>query len=90
MPVPGATQMVFGPGPEGAASTLDAIVAVVNDDVITRRELETATAQIQQQMEQKKAPLPPRPLLESQVLERLILSQLQLRAAERNGVQEKP
>lgn len=86
LPVPGATQMVFGPGPEGAASTLDAIVAVVNDDVITRRELETATAQIQQQMEQKKAPLPPRPLLESQVLERLILSQLQLRAAERNGV----
>lgn len=86
LPVPGATQMVFGPGAEGAASTLDAIVAVVNDDVITRRELEAATAQIQQQMEQKKAPLPPRPLLESQVLERLILSQLQLRAAERNGV----
>lgn len=86
LPVPGWTQLVFGPGAEGATSALDAIVAVVNDDVITRRELEAATAQIQQQMEQKKAPLPPRPMLEKQVLERLILSQLQLRAAERNGV----
>lgn len=86
LPVPGQTQLVFGPGPEGATSTLDAIVAVVNDDVITRRELEAATAQIQRQLQQKKAPIPPRPVLESQVLERLILSQLELRAAERNGI----
>ncbi|MFZ1829209.1 MAG: peptidylprolyl isomerase [Candidatus Competibacteraceae bacterium] len=86
LPVPGQTQLVFGPGPEGATSTLDAIVAVVNDDVITRRELEAATAQIQRQLQQKKAPIPPQPVLERQVLERLILSQLELRAAERNGV----
>lgn len=86
LPIPGHTQMVFGPGPEGATSTLDAIVAVVNDDVITRRELEAATAQIQRQLQQKKVPIPPRPVLENQVLERLILSQLELRAAERNGI----
>ena len=84
--IPGQTQMVFGPGPEGATSALDTIVAVVNDDVITRRELEAATAQIQRQLQQKKVPMPPRPVLESQVLERLILSQLELRAAERNGI----
>ena len=86
LPVPGQTQLVFGPGPEGATSALDTIVAVVNDDVITRRELEAATAQIQRQLQQKKAPTPPRTVLESQVLERLILSQLELRAAERNGI----
>ena len=86
LPVPGQTQIVFGPGPEGATSTMDTIVAVVNDDVITRRELEVATAQIQRQMQQKKAPMPPRPALETQVLERLIMSQLELRAAERNGI----
>jgi peptidyl-prolyl cis-trans isomerase SurA len=86
LPVPGQTQLVFGPGPEGATSTLDVIVAVVNDDVITRRELETATAQIQRQLQQKKVPIPPRTVLENQVLERLILSQLELRAAERNGI----
>jgi hypothetical protein len=37
-------ELTFGPGPEGAGSTLDVIVAVVNDDVITRRELDAATA----------------------------------------------
>lgn len=86
LPISGWAQLVFGPGAEGTTSNLDAIVAVVNDDVITRRELETAVAQIQKQMVQKKAAVPPRALLEQQVLERLILGQLQLRAAERNGI----
>ena len=79
-------ELVFGPGPEGAGSTLDVIVAVVNDDVITRRELDAATIRIEAQLRQRKVPIPPRPVLEQQVLERLILSQLQLRTAERNGI----
>ena len=81
-----AEEMTFGPGPEAAGSTLDAIVAVVNDDVITRRELDAAVAQIEHQLQQKKVPIPPRPIVEKQVLERLILTHLQVRAAERNGV----
>jgi len=40
--ITGRAQLTFGPGPEGAGSTLDVIVAVVNDDVITRRELDAA------------------------------------------------
>lgn len=83
---PGRTELVFGPGPEGPGNALDAIVAVVNDDVITRRELDAATAQIERQLQQKKVQVPPRPILERQVLERLILLQLQARAAERNGI----
>lgn len=79
-------ELIFGPGPEGAGSTLDVIVAVVNDDVITRRELDAATIRIEAQLRQRKVPIPPRPVLEQQVLERLILSQLQLRTAERNGI----
>jgi len=79
-------EITFGPGPEAAGSALDAIVAVVNDDVITRRELDAAVAQIERQLQQKKVPIPPRPIVEKQVLERLILTQLQVRAAERNGV----
>lgn len=79
-------ELVFGPGPEGAGSTLDVIVAVVNDDVITRRELNAATTRIEAQLRQRKVPIPPRPVLEQQVLDRLILSQLQQRAAERNGI----
>ncbi|MCC8999782.1 MAG: peptidylprolyl isomerase [Candidatus Contendobacter sp.] len=84
--IPGRAQLTFGPGPEGAGNTLDVIVAVVNDDVITRRELDAATARIEAQLRQRKVPPPPRPVLEQQVLERLILNQLQLRAAERNGI----
>lgn len=83
---PGRTELVFGPGPEGPGNALDAIVAVVNDDVITRRELDAATAQIERQLQQKKVQVPPQPVLERQVLERLILLQLQTRAAERNGI----
>ena len=79
-------EITFGPGPEAAGSALDAIVAVVNDDVITRWELDAAVAQITRQLQQKKVPIPPRPIIEKQVLERLILTQLQVRAAERNGV----
>jgi peptidyl-prolyl cis-trans isomerase SurA len=85
-PAAGQTDLTFGPGPEAAGSALDAIVAVVDDDVITRRELDAATARIEAQLRQRKAPIPPRPVLEKQVLDRLILNQLQFRAAERNGI----
>lgn len=86
LPTASRADLAFGPGPEAAGSALDAIVAVVDDDVITRRELDAATARIEAQMRQRKAPVPPRPVLEKQVLDRLILNQLQFRAAERSGI----
>ncbi len=85
-PISGRADLAFGPGPEATGSTLDAIVAVVDDDVITQRELDAATARIEAQLRQRKVPIPPRPVLENQVLDRLILNQLQFRAAERNGI----
>jgi peptidyl-prolyl cis-trans isomerase SurA len=84
--VPAVAQLVFGPGPEAPGNALDAIVAVVDDDVITRRELNEGVALIERQLRQRKASIPPRPVLENQVLERLILMRLQARAAERNGI----
>jgi len=84
--VPGQTELRFGPGPEGAGQTLDVIVAVVDSDVITRRELEAATVRIERQLRQRQVPIPPRAALERQVLEQLILAQLQARAAERGGI----
>lgn len=59
---------MFGPGPESPANNLDAIVAVVNDDVITRRELNAAMATVERQLRQKKVALPPQSVLERQVL----------------------
>ncbi|PIE83731.1 MAG: molecular chaperone SurA [Candidatus Contendobacter odensis] len=81
-----AEPLVFGPGPEAPATSLDTIVAVVNNDIITRHELNVATAVITRQMRQNKVPVPPRAILEKQVLERLILTKLQMRTAERNGI----
>ncbi|MFO1371367.1 MAG: peptidylprolyl isomerase [Candidatus Competibacteraceae bacterium] len=86
LPAFSRAELVFGPGPEDPGSALDAIVAVVNDDVITRRELDATMTTIERQLQQKKVPVPPRAVLEQQVLERLILTQLQVRAAERNGI----
>ena len=86
LPISSRAELAFGPGPEAAGNALDVIVAVVDDDVITRRELDAATARIEAQMRQRKTPIPPRPVLEKQVLDQLILSQLQFRAAERNGI----
>lgn len=79
-------RLVFGPDTETAANDLDNIVAVVDDDIITRSELNSALAIVSQQLEQGETPLPPQDILERQVLERLILTKLQLRAAEQNGV----
>jgi peptidyl-prolyl cis-trans isomerase SurA len=84
--VPGHAELRFGPGPEGAGQPLDVIVAVVDDDVITRRELDAATARAISQLRQRQVPIPSREALERQVLEQLILAQLQARAAERGGI----
>ncbi len=65
---------------------LDRIVAVVNDGVVLQSELGAALAQVRQQFAQNPQALPPTPVLEHQVLERLILMKLQEQRAEENGI----
>ncbi len=65
---------------------LDRIVAVVNDDVITRAELDNAIAVIKRQLAQSNTRLPPPDVLDRQVLERLIGMRMQLQLAERTGI----
>lgn len=84
--LPVQAELVFGPDSESAGDNLDIIVAIVDDDVITRGELDSAIDVTMRQMQQQGTPLPARDTLESQVLDRLILTKLQLRAAERNGI----
>lgn len=69
-----------------AATEVDRIVAVINDDVITRTELESAAAVIKRQLEQNNARLPPPEVFDRQVLERLINMRMQLQLAERTGI----
>lgn len=69
-----------------AAEPVDRIVAVVNDDVVMFSELEDRIRTIASQLQQKNQPLPPLPVFEKQILESIIISKVQLQAADRTGI----
>jgi peptidyl-prolyl cis-trans isomerase SurA len=65
---------------------VDRIVAIVDDNVVVRSELDDEMQQIMAQLQKQNTQLPPREVVERQVLERLILTKLELAAAERAGI----
>jgi len=64
----------------------DRIVAVVNNEVITYRELEQRVARVVAQLRSQGAPLPSPDVLARQVLERMISDRVQLQFAKESGV----
>lgn len=70
----------------GRVVLLDRIVAVVNDQVITRRDLDERMKTVLAQLQQQGAPLPPKDQLERQVLERMIEMRAQLQLARDTGL----
>jgi len=64
-------------------NAVDRIVAIVNDDVITSAELEAELNIIKQQLRQQQTQLPPDSILEKQVLDRLVVTRIQLQHAEK-------
>lgn len=69
-----------------AAVELDRIVAVVNDDVVMRSELDERVRTVTGQLNDQGTPLPPKGVLERQVLDRLILTKLQIQEALHTGI----
>ena len=65
---------------------IDSIVALVDDDVVLRSELDLAINGIVDRIRQQGGDLPPQHLLEKQVLERLIIRRLQLQRAYQTGI----
>jgi peptidyl-prolyl cis-trans isomerase SurA len=65
---------------------VDRIVAVVDEDVILRSELDRALQNVLSQYATRQDQLPPRDVLEKQVLERLILVRLQVARATSSGI----
>lgn len=71
---------------QSQAQQLDRIVAVVNEDIIMKSELDLRTQLITEQIEGQGVQLPPRDILRQQVLDRLIIDSLQLQVAENQGL----
>ena len=69
-----------------AASSIDSIVAIVDEDVILRSELDRAVANITSQFAAHPEQLPPRDILEKQVLDRLVTMRLQIVRASDSGI----
>ena len=65
---------------------VDRIVAVVNDEVITLHELRAGLELAVSQLRRQGTPLPPRDVLERQMLERLIMDRVQLQHAREIGL----
>lgn len=71
---------------QAAFEEIDGIAAVVDDDVITRGELNLRLKTLVKQLQQKGTRLPPMPVLQRQLLERMIVEKLQLAQAKMLGI----
>lgn len=65
---------------------VDRIVAVVNDEVITAFELRSRLATVERQLKGQNVQLPPRDVLERQLLERMISDRVQTQFARETGL----
>jgi peptidyl-prolyl cis-trans isomerase SurA len=72
--------------PQQQVGEIDAVVAVVNNDVITLHELDQRVILVAAQLSKKNIPLPSLDVLERQLLERMIMEKLQTQFASESGV----
>jgi len=71
---------------ESNLQPIDSIVALVDEDVILRSELDLAVAGIVDRIRASGEAMPPMHLIENQVLERLIIRELQVQRALQTGI----
>src|SRR5215831_18215329 len=72
--------------PSNSLMQLDRIVAIVNDEVITRMELDRESKMANEQLRRQGTPLPARDILEKQLLERMITKRALLQVAKQSGL----
>ncbi len=65
---------------------VDAIVAVVNTDVITLKELDDRMRLVEQRLKRQNTQMPPREILQRQLLERMIVTRAQMQMAKETGI----
>lgn len=88
--LPGATAQPADTAPKNARQTepvrVDSIIAVVNNDVITRNELRDRLVMIENRLKGQGVALPPRAQLARQLLERMIVERAQIQLAKESGI----
>ena len=65
---------------------LDYIVAIVNDNVITRSELDEKVEDFRKRLRENNTKLPPDAIFRKQILERMIIDEIQLQQASASGI----
>ncbi|WDD95254.1 peptidylprolyl isomerase [Burkholderia sp. FERM BP-3421] len=79
---PAAAQALSSSG----ATLADEVVAVVNNDVITGRELDQRVGLISRRLQQQNAPVPTLDQLRAQVLNQMVLERIQVQKAKDDGI----
>jgi len=69
---------------------VDQIVAIINTDVVTRRELDERVGMVQHRLTEEGAPIPPQKQLQFQVLQQMLLERMQLQQASDDGITVTP
>lgn len=88
MPAPAspATPAPFAAAGAQRVRPIDAIVAVVNNEVITGQELEARMQIVEARLKTQGVAVPPRAEFQQQLLERMIVDRAQLQLAKENGL----
>ncbi|MFM9888001.1 MAG: peptidylprolyl isomerase [Burkholderiales bacterium] len=82
----GWAMQVAGQAERARIVPIDRIIAIVNNEVITRSELDDRIRLVLQQLRQQKVEPPPAEVLERQVLERMIGDRAQVQFAKESGL----
>lgn len=82
-----AAALVYASAASAAATVLDRIIAVVDEDVVLQSEMDQRMAAVNAQLANApQGQVPPEDVLKKQVVDRLVVESLQLQMAERAGV----
>ena len=77
---------LFSEGIEAKIQLIDRVIAVVDSGVIMESELNNRVEEIIGRLRSEGTELPPKKLLEEQILERLVIEEIQLQIGKRAGV----
>ncbi|OCR26938.1 molecular chaperone SurA [Pseudomonas syringae] len=78
--------LLLGTAAHAAVQPLDSVVAIVDNDVIMKSQMDQRVREVQQTIAKRGSGVPPAEALQPQVLDRLILENLQLQIGERSGI----